>query len=642
MKTIWNVEGPTDLLALLSLNDFPGDESTTALCNANGAKERPKWMAEHIAQKAGPGGQVIVVRDQDKSGLEGAELWSTEIARHGAPLSIKVRRLQLPFEYTETNGKDLRDYLAQGHTYADLLKLAEDTEIVEPPEDGDRSDVQEADDDPHRLARINLKKYATTRRGSTLRFWRGEWWVWKVTHYRKIDPAELRAKITKSVKDEFDRLWEEKKERYEAWRKSDSYDEAKDKGTPEAQKVTKALITNVMDATASLVVLGGHVEQGTWLDDDRNLRGQKPYISMANGILDLDALLGGSESLDEVLLEHDPRWFSPVHLPYEFDVDAACPRWEAFLERNLEMDPERIKLLQEWAGYLLLPDTGHQKFLVMEGEGANGKSVFCAAIEAMLGKQNCSHVPLEVFGERFSRTETLGKLVNIAADVGDLDKVSEGYIKSFTSGDVMFFDRKNMPGLNCSPTARLMLACNQRPRFSDRSSGIWRRILLVPWEIQIPEDQRIIGMDKPEWWERSGELPGILNWAVAGLHRLRNQMRFTQSTKGKIALKDYQDESNPCRIFLSESYKESDDGSGMIECTEIYQSYVRWCKEHGYFPLSDRSFGKEVKRLFGGCIRRRHKDSLGIRRWNYFGIEVNSSTECESESDDDESTQSTY
>ena len=65
-----------------------------------------------------------------------------------------------------------------------------------------------------------------------------------------------------------------------------------------------------------------------------------------------------------------------------FDPDADCLRWSAFLERNLEGDQERIALLQEWYGLCLTRDTNRQKFLVMEGEGANGKSVACAALSS--------------------------------------------------------------------------------------------------------------------------------------------------------------------------------------------------------------------------------------------------------------------
>ncbi len=131
-----------------------------------------------------------------------------------------------------------------------------------------------------------------------------------------------------------------------------------------------------------------------------------------------------------------------------------------------------------------------------------------------------------------------------------MDKAAEGFLKSFTSGDLMQFDRKFKPPIQTVPTARLILATNNRPRFSDRSGGLWRRMILIPFRITIAENDpgRVFGMDKPEWWEASGELPGVFNWALAGLDRLRQQDRFTQSQVCEQALADYRTENNPARI----------------------------------------------------------------------------------------------
>ena len=117
------------------------------------------------------------------------------------------------------------------------------------------------------------------------------------------------------------------------------------------------------------------------------------FIALQNGILDLEGLLTRKE---HHLLPHTPAWFSTICLPYNFDPIADCPRWKNTLVHNLEGDQERMALLQEWAGYLLLPDTSQQKFLVLEGEGANGKSVYMAGLEAMLGTENVSHVQFGV------------------------------------------------------------------------------------------------------------------------------------------------------------------------------------------------------------------------------------------------------
>jgi P4 family phage/plasmid primase-like protien len=629
-RLTWKVEGPTDLLSLLSLPDLPA--TVAAITNANGAGEQPPaWIIELFE-----GGPAAVCHDADEPGQKGAigyrdsqgrqqhPGWAPAIAVH----ATECRNVVLPFPIGPTHGKDLRDFLkgdgeSPPKTYADLLALVEAASpvakadlSVEPPP---RQAIEE-DDDPHRLARVNLASYAAQADGATIRYWREEWFTWKPSRacYRKIDPDELRAKVTASVKREFDRQWAEEMAEYEAWRKSAEYDPDEDKGPPKTRRVKRDLVANVLAATASLTCIPSSVELMTWLGNDEHglpIRERRPYIAMLNGLINLDKLLADADE-DECILPHSPAWFSTVRLPYAFDPVAKCPKWNAFLEHNLEMDPERIKILQEWAGYCLTPDTGQQKFLAMEGEGSNGKSVYCAALSAMLGADNCSHVSLERFGERFDRTQTIGKLVNICADVGEIDKVAEGNLKSFTSGDVMFFDRKRINGIECIPTARLVLSFNNRPRFSDRSQGVWRRMLLIPWNVQITERERVPNMDKGWWWHEQGELPGIFIWALEGLHRLRAQGRFTSSAVGNEALEDYRDEANPARAFLKEHVEPSDSS---VRCSLVYHFYVKWCERTGHRPFSDGIFGREVKRVFENCKKKKVRVG-GRLHWNYFGL----------------------
>jgi P4 family phage/plasmid primase-like protien len=441
----------------------------------------------------------------------------------------------------------------------------------------------EAYDDPHRLARLFIQDRCQHADGLTLRRYKEEWHQWYGSAYQPLSEEELRAKLLETVKAEFDRLN----------LIAQKLAEAKGERAPMVRKVTKGLITNVEQALDSLTMLPGTISPPAYSDQcqwkSRN------FIALSNGLLDLDILFTG---LKEVLLLHTPRWFSPICLPYPFGLDADCLKWKAFLDHNLEGDVERIALLQEWFGYCLTPDTSRQKFMFFEGEGSNGKSVACAALESILGSENCSHVSLEVFGERFQLTPTLGKLVNIASEVGELDKAAEGILKSFTSGDPMQFDRKFKSPIQAVPTARLILSANNRPRFSDRSSGVWRRMILIPWRVVIAEDdpRRVFGMDKVEWWIASGELPGILNWGLAGLDRLRRQNQFTASKVCEQALAEYRIQNNPARMFLLEFCRDLTDSQ--TPCGELYKAYSEWCKSSGYIPLADGAFGKEVRRVF--------------------------------------------
>lgn len=623
----WKVEGPSDLLSMLSLVDLPTD--VCPITNANGASEQPEeWVTSLFAGK-----QAIVLHDADAPGERGAigytdprgyfrQGWCHAIAAK----ATECRHTRLPYAIEPNHGKDLRDFINDGNTFAQLAELVTAAAVIERLNPEQTKQVVRGDADPFRLAEVNLANYAKKRPGATLKRWRGEWYKYTGTRYCKLTEEAFKAKIWASINAEFDRLY------LEDQRIDDSGDEPK-----VAKAVNANLVNNVIQATASLVHVSDAVELSTWLDPATGQREQRPYIAMRNGLLDLGRLLEGLEhdTLADVLLPHSPNWFSTVCLPYDFideDVKQLCPKWLAFLNHNLQGDADRISLLQEWAGYLLFPDTSFQRFLALEGEGANGKSVYLAAITAMLGRENCSFVALERFSERFDKASMLGKLANISADAAEIDKTAEGFLKAFTSGDIVNFDRKNIGSVEAKPTARLMLAFNNRPRLSDKSNGIWRRMLLVPWKLEIPEADRIRGMDTDEFWIQSGELPGILNWAIEGLARLKAQGRFTEPEISSKATSDYKCESNPAKAFLVENCQVNSnllpENKG-IDCFDLYFFYSHWCSFRGCQPLSERQFGKEIPRAFSGIERKRirpksecQSDEKKKRRfYRYCGIE---------------------
>jgi P4 family phage/plasmid primase-like protien len=308
-------------------------------------------------------------------------------------------------------------------------------------------------------------------------------------------------------------------------------------------------------------------------------------------------------------------------LPYRYDPKADCPEWKGVLNRNLEGDQERIDLLQEWFGYCLVRTTDAQKFLILVGEGGNGKSVILAALHAVLGRENVSTVPLEALGKPFQLTQTLRKLANICPEIGEIDKTDEGTLKAFVSGDTMTFERKFKDPFSAPPTARLVIATNNVPRFQDRSEGVWRRLIILPMNVKIPPEERKAGMDKPGFWLRSGELPGILNWAIEGLWRLRkNRWEFTYPALSRGALEDQRQESNPARRFLEEHFVEDQDDYRM-KAGDVYRAYKEWCEREGHRRLANNVFGREVRRVFKSAVSETFRFPDGRHRgWKGFRL----------------------
>lgn len=175
----------------------------------------------------------------------------------------------------------------------------------------------------------------------------------------------------------------------------------------------------------------------------------------------------------------------------------------------------------------------------------------------------------------------MGKLANVVAEVGELDRTAEGQIKAFVTGDAMEFEQKFKHPFRARPTARLVLATNNPPNFSDKSDGIWRRLLLLPFVVQIPEGDRVAGMDTLEYWQRAGEVPGLLNWAPAGLYDLRSQGRFAEPASCREGKDKLRVDCNPTRRFLDDHF-EAGNGTDLIPAKDVYSSYKLWCDEHGH------------------------------------------------------------
>ena len=68
-----------------------------------------------------------------------------------------------------------------------------------------------------------------------------------------------------------------------------------------------------------------------------------------------------------------------------------------------------------------------------------------------------------------------------------------------------------------SPTHKLWLCCNHLPTVWGADEAIWRRILVVPFTVTIPEDEQDRDLPAKLWKERAG----VLRWLVDGYRSWR-------------------------------------------------------------------------------------------------------------------------
>jgi P4 family phage/plasmid primase-like protien len=376
--------------------------------------------------------------------------------------------------------------------------------------------------------------------------------------------------------------------------------------------VRKGFISDVVVSLQAANTVDADLQLPVWIGSGE----RRTLLSMANGRIDVDQLLRDRTVIPE---SHSPQWFTVSSLPFRYEPGATCKDWQRFLNQVLEGDSQRIDLLQEWFGYCLLPDPSQHKFLLLEGTGANGKSVVVHVLIGLLGHDNVSSVPLEAFGGRFALGPTHGKLLNVCAEASALPPLTEGLVKQFVASDMITVDRKYVNALTFRPTARILITTNRRPRVSDDSDGFWRRMIILPFRVTIPEERQ--ERDLPARLLRE-EASGIFNWAVEGLRRLRRQERFTVPKVSSEALAEAKVEDNPVAAFAKDHLAE--ETCGEVPVGEVFSAYLKYCETTNQRKPTEADFGKSLRRLFpklDKVQRRRGKARIGV----YTGIRFSDS-----------------
>ena len=389
---------------------------------------------------------------------------------------------------------------------------------------------------------------------------------------------------------------------------------------PGGDKLADGSIRSIMTHLDGLTVLPGQsLDFPLWVEAWPDRVSRSPYLAMANGLLDLQALLAGQE---EPLRPHSSRHFSPTILPYEFDPRADCPIWRRTLVRILPRQGDgdlRRPILQQFFGWCLsgplLPD--FQKFLVLFGEAGSGKGTCLRVLDALIGEDNLSHVTPADLEEKFGMECLSGKLVNSAGDIGEhISKKAESRLKALTGSDAMTIARKWRTDAILLPESRprLAFAANAMPRFEDRSGGTWRRLIAMPFLDPIAAEDRDVQRDA----DLRAELPGIFNWAIRGARVLRRQGAFPDCELCQRALDEHRIHSDPLLQWVADRVILDPEGRAWVDA--VYRDYREWCVGSGYRAVGKSEFGRQVGKIDN--IERRYPRVGGSRQYQYWGLRL--------------------
>ena len=345
----------------------------------------------------------------------------------------------------------------------------------------------------------------------------------------------------------------------------------------------------------------------------------KKYVIVKHGEFDKEDMLLNTESgyvdlSNGELHDHDiDKKFSHQTLAeYSDNVDA--PLWEKFLNQIFNNDEELIHYVQKAIGYSFTGSVDEQCLFILNGRGRNGKSVFSNVVSDVAGnyaKQMNVQTIVAKKNQSGSANSDIARLegarIVTSSELNEGDRFDESLVKQLTGGDKILARFLYGSEFEYKPKFKIWMATNHLPIIRGTDDGIWRRIKIIPFNIQIPKEK----VDKKLEYKLKAEYTGILNWIVQGAIMWQQEGLEDPEAVTKV-IETYRAEMDPLDAFLEECCTTGQNYS--IKAREMYDAYHEWAKESEEYKMSMTKFGREMSKKL---LRVKKRDG-----WYYVGLKL--------------------
>lgn len=339
--------------------------------------------------------------------------------------------------------------------------------------------------------------------------------------------------------------------------------------------LSKGSLERMIDLAKSLVMV-----------DDNKLDADPWLLNTITGTIDLRT--GDCE-------DHDPRDLLTKIAPVAADRTAKCPQFRKFLKRMTGGDRALMKYIKKCAGYSLTGSTQEQVFFFCYGKsGSNGKSTLVNLMRDMLGDYS-RHTPTETLLTKQYDNNIPADLARLAgvrmvtAIEANFDRhLDEAKLKSMTGGEPITARFMRQDYFEFTPAFKLWLVANDMPRVRGTDTAFWRRVRVIPFEIQIPESEK-----DPELPEKlRQELPGILAWAVRGCKQWRAE-GLIEPVAVRQASGRWLEAADHLKRFVAECI--IIDPANRLASSSLLHRYTNWCAKNGEQPLTIQKLNASLR-----------------------------------------------
>ena len=337
--------------------------------------------------------------------------------------------------------------------------------------------------------------------------------------------------------------------------------------------------------------------------------GNPETINCLNGQLELELDI----DIGWELKPHNRNDYRTTQIPVVYEHGAKAPNFMQFLEdvfRDDEDKEAKKKSLLELIGYTLTSHARHEKFAILIGSGANGKSVLLSILERLCGHENVAGVQPSNFDHKFQRAHLHGKLANIVTELRQGETIADAELKAITSGEPATVEHKHQTPFVMRPFSTCWFGTNHMPHTRDFSAALFRRAIIFRFGRTFATHEQDPNLKD----KLMTELPGILNEAIwAYAQAVLGGNGFTEAPSSVEEKKAWHLEADQVAGFVDECcFREP---TGVVPIGELFKFYEEWAKGSGIkLTLNKKNFRSRLDNLgFQQGPRREARSVLGLQ-----------------------------
>lgn len=445
--------------------------------------------------------------------------------------------------------------------------------------------------DPLAIARQFVAGQYTEAFTTTLHHWRNDFRRWRGGAYRVAAGDALRSELYAYLE----------------------HAQRPDKdGKPSPFKPKVRIVSEVIDGLKAVTFLDDEIDPPAWLDAFPDAPDPTKLLPVANGVLNLD---------DGTLEPQRPDLFVTSALPVAIKTNAQAPTaWLGFLADLWPDDPEAIAALQEIFGYSLTTDTDQQKIFLLVGPRRSGKGTVARVLAGLLGRDNVANPTFAGLASQFGLAALIDRRLAIISDArlsgrSDQAALAERLL-SVSGEDGQTIDRKFRDPWNGRLQTRFVILTNELPRISDSSGALASRFVLLTLT------RSFLGQEDHGLTDRLlTELPGIMNWSLEGLRRLRERGYFVQPQSPADAIIELEDLASPIGAFIRDCCIVQ---AGVeVPVDDMFSAWKVWSDDQGRTKAGNRqTFGRDLRAAIPRLKISNRRSANNARRRYYEGVAV--------------------